>query len=406
MALKLQTNLSFSKHVFSPSNIYCLSHGLTFELESASVITRGGLSSSVVFPSLEESQDYRAIEEQTGAMVIGIENNSLSEMAFRMDDGVISASSLSEELLYRLNALEAQIKRIIQGRSSIDDNGIALGREWCAYLDDLIHDNTLGPDQLKLKITDLVQQGIPITEAFFLFNAIQIAEDMRHVVLSACHSFANMTSQVSELNQHSKGLYLWGLGPGRPGEIFLMSEEVDSISFAYRNAVISCYSALDMLYELFVYLTKEPFGDPSFPKNLHFPDGNRRSTFQKGSEPTPNDPPETLYLASIPNLKNDFFGALRHTRNDLVHNMATEGLRARVYLGWGLPPVKNLPLQYIYYMTRDIATTGKPVTHPWHRRFYETQQDAQEMLFNWIEQTWQCIFDTVEWLTYRLQRTL
>ena len=84
-----------------------------------------------------------------------------------------------------------------------------------------------------------------------------------------------------------------------------------------------------------------------------------------------------------------------------MHNMATDSLRPRVYLGRKLPPVNNEPLQYVQYMARDIDSKGEPVAHPWVRRFYKNQSDAQNSLLDWLELTWQCSFDTIEWLIER-----
>ena len=413
MALQLQ--ISSGKRALGPFDTYHLSHGLTLNFSSTHGTVKGGLSSSVTFPLLIESQDpafvfsypYHAkasvIEKETGATLSVIKSNLSTGMAFRIDDSIISHMSLSEELLTKLTFLEPLVKKRIADCFDIEGDTLSLGLEACATLDDFIRDGKLGPTQLDLAIVDLAKKGVPIKESFFMFNAEQSAEDMRHAILSACHCFATMTLQMCEINQNCQILSLSGQQPTQPEETILMSEEVDLLSFGYMNAVINCYSALDMLYELFVYLTREPFGNPEFPRQLHFPDASVHKVFQKGSMPSPSDPPNTIYLSAIPNLRDDYFGALRHARNDLVHNMAADGLRPRVYVGWRLPPVSNLPLQYVQYLTRDFAIDGVPVTHPLYRRFYETQMDAQDTLYDWIERTWQCIFDTIEWLIYRMQ---
>ena len=81
-----------------------------------------------------------------------------------------------------------------------------------------------------------------------------------------------------------------------------------------------------------------------------------------------------------------------------MHNMAPDSLRPRVYKGWKQAPVNNQPLQYVQYLSRDVDDKGEPVTHPWVRRFYMNQSDAQNSLLGWLELTWQCVFDTTEWL--------
>lgn len=413
MALRLQ--FSPSRQASGPFDTYYLSRGLTLDFNSTHGTVKGGLSSSFAVPIFIDSPDPAipfpniksatvcSIEQVVGAKLIGIKGSFSTEMAFRVDDHFISHTSLSEELLGRLQILEALVRQRIADSVSIDSVTLFVAREVCATLTDLIQSGKMGPRQLDSAIETFTNQGIPINESFFLYNAQQITEDMHQAILSGCHYFAALTFQMCDLNQNCQILGLSGQSPTEPEERFLMSEEVDVLSFSYTNAIINCYSALDMLYELFVYLTREPFGNPEFPKQLHFPDAKGRKVFQEGGVPTSIDLPNTIYPRAIPNLKAGHFGALRHARNDLVHNMAADGLRPRVYVGWHLPPVRNLPLQYVQYLTRDFDTAGKPATHPLCRRFYETQMDAQDTLFDWIEQTWECIYDTVDWLIYRMR---
>lgn len=115
----------------------------------------------------------------------------------------------------------------------------------------------------------------------------------------------------------------------------------------------------------------------------------------------PSDPTAKELPYAIPNLAAGQFTSLKMTRNALVHNMATDALRPKVYKGRKLPPVNNQPLQYVQYLARDLDAIGEPLTHLWVRRFYENQSDAQNNLLEYVELTWECIFDTVEWLIRR-----
>ena len=115
----------------------------------------------------------------------------------------------------------------------------------------------------------------------------------------------------------------------------------------------------------------------------------------------PNDAPAKDLPYAIANLVPAHFRAFRSIRNALEHNMAHDELFPRVYQGWKQLPVNNQPLHYAQYLTIDIDAQGGLVTHPWVRRFYETQTDAQDSLLGWLELTWQCVFDTTEWLIKR-----
>ena len=223
------------------------------------------------------------------------------------------------------------------------------------------------------------------------------------MILSSCYHFAALASEICEFNQRAPDLRGPEQSTIRPIERAVNSEIVDKLSFLYMNNVINCYSALDMLYELFVYYTREPFVNPEFPQNLHFPDTAGRAIFRYGGAPQEIDPPADTFEMAIPNLDRGHFGALRQTRNDLVHNMAADGTRPTAYIGYATPLVNNMSLQYAQYLTRDIDNdTGKPVATSWCRRFYQHQSDAQTTLYGWIEQAWQCIFDTIDWLTHRM----
>ena len=273
----------------------------------------------------------------------------------------------------------------------------------CANVEEEISYGRIGIADMELLIDASKENFHPITEAYFIFNATSIADDLRCALQAACHHFRNLNLGIRKLSEMSASTLATRELADESWERRIYSTEVDELSYAYTSSVVSCYTALDLLYLYFIYLTREPFLNPAFPSKLHFPDapGKGREIFREGGGPLPNDPPAKDLPYAIANLKAGQFASLRHVRNSLVHNMATDSLRPRVYLGRKLPPVNKEPLQYVQYLARDIDSQGKPVAHSWVRRFYKNQSDAQSSLLDWLELTWQCSFDTIEWLIRR-----
>ena len=433
MGLRIGLTGPVSKSAFGPFRVYHLSHGLTLEFNQIRLVVRGGRILSAGFPiKFEDDEDswlsteasaqmVKQVERDIGVKVLGMSGPTLkhldgpqpetessvqalppSETVFRVDESLISGGWLAEELLTKLERLDSLV-RIIMRYPGISESDLGIGREVCANVDESIRAGRLGPKELNVLVDELTSNGVPIKAAFFASNAQGIADDMRNSLLAACHHFSNMNSRIWEVNQNHQVVPPPEEEPGNPHERIFGSEEIDALSFEYASSVTACYSALDMLYELFVYLTREPFGNPRFPGRLHFSDISSGNVFREGGTTLTDDPNASALPLAIPNLDSSHFKSLRHTRNDLVHNMASDGLRPRVHVGWGLPPVNGWTLQYAQYLTRDIDPAGKPITHEWVRRFYENQTDAQHTIYEWLEQSWQCVFDTTEWLLIRLQ---
>ena len=244
--------------------------------------------------------------------------------------------------------------------------------------------------------------GLPIQEAFFLSNAKSLADGARGTILRACYHFANMTEHLLGINEHGLSSYYPAGHFQAPCEIVHSSEVADTVSNEFASSIISCYSSLDLLYDWFVYLTREPFGKPDFPKGLHFPDHDPARVFASGGKVRQSDLGIQDAPYAIPNLPKNTFLDLRKLRNDLVHNMVPDEIRSRICIGIALPPVNNELLQYSQYITRDTDGLGDPVNHPWIRNFYKAQEDVQHSLHDWLTITWQSIFDTTEWLSNRV----
>ena len=304
-------------------------------------------------------------------------------------------------MLSRLLGLESLIRTRVMNHTGIQEADLMAGLNVAAVLEDEISYGKLGPTGLQKTIDSYITAGNPITEALFVNHATAIAEDMRHAILAACHHFRHLNMGIQKINQTDPLVPSLMEPDDEPWENRLISGEVDELSYAFTSSVVACYTALDLLYMYFVYLTRDPFLNPEFPSNLHFPDDQNHAFFRVGVTTLDGDRPATDLPYAIANLTAGQFGPLRLSRNALVHNMAPDSLRPRVYKGWKQPPVNHQPLQYVQYLSRDIDANGEPVTHPWVRRFYENQTDAQDSLLEWLGLTWQCAFDTIEWLITR-----
>jgi len=384
---------------------------LAFDREGA--VVSDGVGSSASFPAGCDPDEYglltpktyaRLVDEvqlEIGVRLVGFQGDSSAEAAFRIDEHAISGGGLAESLLNRLLALERLVQSRVLGVSGIAQDELTDSLNLVAALDENISYGFFGPDMLQKAIDSLKNLGNPVEEAFFAYNATSIAEDMRQAFMAACHHFSSLNSGIHALNQQRPIRALVEESTDEPWEIRQSSGQVEELSYAYTSSVVASYTALDLLYVLFIYLTREPFLNPEFPSSLHFPDSPGSVVFRSGGAALPSDPSQTELPYAIANLSPGQFTALRKTRNALVHNMAADSFIPRVYKGWKRPPVNNYPLQYVQYTARDVDAQGDPVTHPWVRRFYENQSDAQENLLEWLELTFQCISDTTQWLIKR-----
>ncbi len=429
--MALETKGLHCTESLGPFNTYHLTFGLSLRFVPTQAIIQGGNSSCVKFTSAAQPTEFGLlpsasymdlvlwIEKQVGVKLLGIDRTPLlsasivgsdqglsaspNEVVFQVEEGVVSHKWLSEDLLTRLQRLESVVRHRLISMDGITQASLHTSEELSLWYLQLVRAGKLGPNELEQALRELEKQGIPVRRAFFVHNAQEIAEDMRNVMEASCYDLAMLCKKLQEINEDIGDSNQLTRPPVPFSEQTLMSERVDELSFAFSSSVIHCYSALEMLYELFVYLTRVPFGEPKFPEHLHFPDVSGRQVFQEGGAPMESDLRANVLPKAIPNLVVGHFRALRRTRNDLVHNMAADGTRPMAYVGFAMPLVNDLSLQYVQYPTHDIDTaTGSPVATSWCRRFYQCRSDAQTFLYSWIEQAWQCIFDTIDWLTHRI----
>ncbi len=413
MSVEIRESAGLFGESFGPFHTYLMTRGLVLNFSDTAAVVNDGVGSSLSFAlaceanewGLHSSDEYARvldeIESIVGIRFVGFVGDPSDEIAFRVGAFSISSSSLDQGLLSRLLVLENLLRRRVLQDAKVNDLNLLVALNFCANVEDEISYGRISPHDLEALTQLLKEAEIPVEQGFFIFNADSIAEDMRYALRAACYHSHRMNSRLRTINQTTGTVHDLPGEPDEPWERRLSSGQVDELSYSYTSSIVACYTALDLLYAFFVYLTREPFLNPEFPSNLHFPDAPGRAIFQAGGSALPSDlPPDRLPYA-IANLTSGQFGSLRNSRNALVHSMAPDSMRPRVYKGWKLPPVNNQRLQYTQYLSRDIDSDGGPVAHPWIRRFYENQADAQNGLIDWLELTWQCAFDTVEWLIWR-----
>ena len=396
---------------------YDLSRGMTLRFDDKRGTVRGGSGWESTFPLNVEPNDFGLfpsavyavvvdeIQQEVGAKLVAAGMGESRDAVFRVGDKLISSANLSESLLSTLLRLDALIWKWVLKSGNFDETDLKLARDGHANIVDEISYGRIDPSTLDRIIKAYQKTSFPIKEAFFIANATGIADDMRQAMSAACHHFGTLTGTLSRINQRGRIDHPDPPPAGDPWEIRHYGQAAGEVSHAYTSSIVSCYTALDLLYEFFVYLTRDPLLNPEFPGGLHFPDDHPNDVFKFGGRRWCDDASEADFPHAIPNLGRGHFASLRKSRNDLVHNLAPDEIGPRVYVGWGLPPVNEKPLQYVQYLCRDMDAQGKPVTHPWHRRFYENQHDSQDVLYEWIRHSWQCIFDTTGWLAHRLERT-
>ena len=447
MALRIPQSATTAVQSFGPFRTYMLSRGLVVRLDGEGAVVNGGAGSQITLRTDATPNEFGWLTPQAyadlmhqaqcqvsanlvgatradrippevyadlidglpreiAARLSGPDESPPSEVMFTVGDRIISDRWLGEELLGRFLVLENLVRTTALTSTGVSGSVFKESQEFVAVLDDAVLDGRIGPEMVDAITTNPNGMPIDVKVAFFVSNSISIADDVRLAIMAAGYHLATLNSGILSINEKGPLRAPTSISGDDAWEIRQISEETDRLSFSHTSSIVACCTALDILYELLIYLTKEPFLDPTFPTGLYFPNANRPKIFRMNGRPESGDPPPAVLPLAIPNLALDYFTPLMRIRNDVVHNMAADGLRTVVRIGSRLPPVNYQPLQYVQYVTRDIDPMGKPVKTQWRRRFYEQQTDAQDFLYAWAERTWQCIFDTTEWLIERWKRNL
>ena len=419
---------------FGPYNVYHLGRGLTLNIGATQAYLRGGptlFETYEVEDGPEEGwpcppEQYATIVETAqsfvGLRVVALGRKQLTtpvpgfkeippvgepshvvlpqEITFRIGQFVAKGPQVAAYIVYVGDTIR-HYAAVISGVTYQNIDQIVAAQfvsnvfEWVSY-------GKVGPTFLDELVAGDTAKFKP---AFFLENLRDAIDSVVSGVLRSHHHFVNLTRCLWRANQttHLEQMNAYKNDGESVEEIKHTSSTVDEICMEFTSGVIASYSTLDMLYQLWVLVVRTPFGGPDFPNKLHFPDSNPGDSLKKWNVSVPQGLQLPDLARAIPNLSKGHFADLRKLRNDLVHNMASDDVRALVYIGIGLPPINGRSLQYAHYLTRDIEKGGDSVTHPWVRRFYQQQRDAQEELYRWNLEITQCVIDTLEWLSIYLK---
>ena len=217
MALRIPESAAAGREALGPFRSYLLTRGLILNFKNDEAVVTDGCGSSMPFPIRSKQEKYGLFPPQTyahilgdvqddlGIKLVGISGDSSYQAAFRIDEYVMSAESLAEGLLARLQGLERLVRRRVLDYTGINESEMGTREAICAKLEDDISYGRIGPSDLTEKIDSLRKVGIPIDQTFFVLNATSIAEDMRHALLAACYHFCALNSGIRTINQADSG---------------------------------------------------------------------------------------------------------------------------------------------------------------------------------------------------------
>jgi len=241
----------------------------------------------------------------------------------------------------------------------------------------------------------------------FSRNARILVEHTRTALLRAFENSNRMMEQARLLIENKDKRYFDALAKG--DEINHASPTAERLHGAFIDGVAAIATALDLLYRLFVFLVREPFGSAEMPSKLHFPyneSGKIYAPFPNGAglESTDLGPTELPY--ALPNVMPGNFFGLRGFRNDLTHNMTSGHIQPICWIGNGTGQVNGTPIRYVLAYAPDVDQDGKPLKHAFVERFFHQQRDAAVVYRELMEELALTADHTLQWLANRLEQRL
>ena len=249
------------------------------------------------------------------------------------------------------------------------------------------------------------QPGAVSHYLMFARNAHILTEQLRTAVVRTFDRVDAMHSYIQSL-LFNKGNALYLPLPHRH-EIMNASMTSERIHGAFTEAVGGIATVLDLVYRLFFFLVREPFGSATLPGILHFPyheAAKPYAPFPKGAVGLPADLDASKLPFALPNLPVGSFAGLRGMRNDLTHNFASGHIQPITWIGYGTHAVSGIPIRYVVFLAPDVDADGKAVKHPFVERFYKDQRDGASTLRALIEEMALCVDHTLTWLAHRLEQ--
>ena len=267
MELRIPELATGAAEAFGPFRTYLLTRGLVVSFHGVEAVVADGVGSSISFPISSEPDEeglflnevyvrhLDEVQNRIGVKFVGFQGAS-DDGAFRIGDYAFSAGQLGETLLGRLSKLETLIRNRVLKKCGITEIEIMTGMAICANIEENVSHGKVGVAGVELLIDALRKASTPITEAYFIFNATSIAEDLRYALQAACRHFRNLNLGIRKLNRApASALATTELSAGMS-----LTTEVDELSYAYTSSGMS-YTALDHC-RCFHIPNGEPFRNP------------------------------------------------------------------------------------------------------------------------------------------------
>lgn len=242
----------------------------------------------------------------------------------------------------------------------------------------------------------------------FSRNAHILIEHFRTALLRAFANGDRMMGQTRLIIENKDHRYFQPIGNGE--EINHVSTAAERLHGAFVDGVGSVATALDLLYRLFVFLVREPFGSAELPAKLYFPyheAGRAYLPYPEGAGPEITDTSAASLPYALPNAPEGNFFTLRGMRNELTHNMTSGHIQPNCWVGRGTGQVHRVPIMYVLANAPDTDLEGKQLKHPYIERFFVQQRDAAVIYRDLMEELALTADHTLQWLANRLeQRTV
>lgn len=350
-----------------------------------------------------------ALLDQVETMLSGRFHGKDKRIHFRVAepvDHIISAELFVEALLGPAQQIDQALRDLTEPMT---------GTAWTMAADerlleiiDSVRDGKLDFATFSIRIADAdYAAGTAGYHHLFARNAHILVEQTRTALLRAFDHGDRMMEHARLLIENDGGRYFSSLSEGE--EINHSSPTAERLHGAFADGVGAIATALDLLYRLFVYLVREPFGSADLPAKLYFPyneAGKPYAPYPKGAAPEAMDLGSANLPYALPNLARGSFFALRSIRNDLTHNMMSGHIQPICFIGCGTSLVSEIPIRYVQAIAPDIDSNGKPLKHPYVERFYQQQRDAAVVLRELLEELALTADHTLQWLANRLEQRL
>lgn len=342
-------------------------------------------------------------------MLSGLFHGKGGRLHFRVAEpvgSIISADNYVEALLGSAGRIDRALRNLTEAMTGTAWTLAA--EEDLLEIIDGIRDGKVGHAAFATRIAEPgYAAGTPGYHHLFARNAHILVEQMRTALLRAFDHADRMMAQAKLLLENDGHRYFLPLAVGQ--EIVHSSPAAERLHGAFADGVGAIATALDLLYRLFVYLVREPFGSAELPGKLYFPyneSGKAYAPFPKGSGSETTDLPPAVLPYALPNLTPDSFYALRTMRNDLTHNMMSGHIQPICFIGCGTPLVGGIPIRYVQALAPDIDGNGKPLKHAYVERFFQQQRDAAVLLRDLLEELALTADHSLRWLANRLEQRL